>query len=69
MKKVFISYFVSKMSGVGSARFLDRAILELENPILSEEDLDEIENQLKMLYNDNNEDYVDVVILNWRELA
>ena len=69
MKKVFISYFVSKMSGVGSTKFLDRAILELENPILSEEDLDEIENQLKMLYNDNNEGYVDVIILNWKELA
>lgn len=69
MKKVFISYFVSKMSGVGSAQFLDRAILELENPILSEEDLDEIENQLKMLYNNDNDDYVDVVILNWKELA
>ena len=69
MKKVFISYFISKMSSVGSAKFVDRAILELENPILSEEDLDEIENQLKMLYNDNNDDYVDVIILNWKELA
>lgn len=69
MKKVFISYFVSKMTNVGSATFLDRAVLELENPILSEEDLDEIENQLKMLYNNNNDDYVDVVILNWKELA
>lgn len=69
MKKVFISYFVSKMSDMGSSKFLDRAILELENPILSEEDLDEIENQLKMLYNNSNDEYVDVIILNWKELA
>lgn len=68
MKKVFISYFVTKMSTTGSAKFLDRAILELENSILSEEDLDEIEKQLKTLYNDDN-DYVDVVIINWKELA
>lgn len=68
MKKVFVSYFVTKMSATGSAKFLDRAILELENSILSEEDLDEIEKQLKILYNDDN-DYVDVVIINWKELA
>lgn len=68
MKKVFVSYFVTKMSAAGSAKFLDRAILELENSILSEEDLDEIEKQLKILYNNDN-DYVDVIIINWKELA
>ena len=68
MKKIFVSYFVTKMSTTGSAKFLDRAILELENSILSEEDLDEIEKQLKILYNDDN-DYVDVVIINWKELS
>lgn len=69
MKKIFISYFVSKISDTESTKFFDRAVLELENTILSEEDLDEIENQIKMLYNSNNDDCVDVVIINWKGLS
>lgn len=69
MKKVFVSYFVTKVSATGSAKFLNRTILELENSILSEEDLDEIEKQLKKLYSNNNENYVNVTIINWKELS
>lgn len=62
MKKVFIAYVVVKPS----MTFVDRAILELENSILSEEDLDSIEEQLKMMYND---DKMFITIINWKELA
>jgi hypothetical protein len=46
--------------------FVDRAILELENSILSEEDLNNIEEQLKIMYND---DKMFITIINWKELA
>lgn len=62
MKKVFIAYVVVKPS----MTFVDRAILELENPILSEEDLNNIEEQLKIMYND---DKMFITIINWKELA
>lgn len=62
MKKVFVAYVVVKPS----MTFVDRAILELENPILSEEDLNNIEEQLKIMYND---DKMFITIINWKELA
>jgi hypothetical protein len=62
MKKVFIVYVVVKPS----MTFVDRAILELENSILSEEDLNNIEEQLKIMYND---DKMFITIINWKELA
>ena len=62
MKKVFVAYVIVKPS----MTFVDRAILELENPILSEEDLDSIEEQLKIMYND---DKMFITIINWKELA
>jgi capsid portal protein len=65
MRKVFIAYVVVKPS----MTFVDRAILELENSILSEEDLDNIEEQLKMMYNDENDNRMFITILNWKELA
>lgn len=64
MKKVFIAYVVVKPS----MTFVDRAILELENSILSEEDLDNIEEQLKIMYNDED-DKIFITIINWKELA
>lgn len=64
MKKVFIAYVVVKPS----MTFVDRAILELENSILSEEDLNNIEEQLKIMYNDED-DKIFITIINWKELA
>ena len=63
MKKVYIvySYFTNKMNGRGYSS----AILELENPILSEEDIDAIEQTIL----NANEDYLQVLILNWKELS
>lgn len=65
MKKVFIAYMVVKPT----ITFTDRAILELENPILSEEDLNDIEEQLKTMYSDENDNRIFITILNWKELA
>lgn len=65
MRKVFIAYVVVKPS----MTFVDRAILELENSILSEEDLDNIEEQLKTMYNDENDNRIFITIINWKELA
>lgn len=62
MKKVFVAYVIVKPS----MTFVDRAILELENSILSEEDLNNIEEQLKIMYND---DKMFITIINWKELA
>lgn len=65
MKKVFIAYVVV----VPSMTFTDRAILELENSILSEEDLDNIEEQLKTMYKNQSDDKIFITIINWKELA
>jgi hypothetical protein len=65
MKKVFVAYVIVKPS----MTFVDRAILELENPILSEEDLNNIEEQLKMMYSDEDDNRMFITILNWKELA
>ena len=63
MKKLYIvySYFSSKMNGRGYSS----AVLELENPILSEEDIDAVEQTIL----NSNEDYLQVLILNWKELS
>lgn len=65
MKKVFVAYVIVKPS----ITFVDRAILELENSILSEEDLNNIEEQLKMMYSDEDDNRMFITIINWKELA
>ena len=62
MKKFYIvySYFTSKMN----CRGYSSTVLELENSILSEEDI----NDIKQIILDSNEDYLQVLILNWKEL-
>lgn len=63
MKKFYIvySYFTSKMNYRGYSSM----VLELENSILSEEDI----NDIKQTILDSNEDYLQVLILNWKELS